>query len=339
MNVIRDREPDIAAVLTSYDSTGGFRLLDVRGRGVNNTTRFVEADGAKYVLRIYETHRDEEKVRFEHAVLSALASAELPFRTPVPVRTLQGNTYVRLEDGRLAALFHYMEGEPPTAKEPLTLRSFGEVAARLTHALAKVNPGIDPVYPPYYELELAHPRCNLAQLTAFCAEPPREFAEEQEMLAMIMPHIEALRAKLPQLRQLPHQLIHGDLNLSNALADTTGRITALLDFEFVTHDLRVMEAAVFLSDLIRPDQPVDRTLSQVNMFMEGYLAHASLSSSETEAIPLLLLLRRVDVLIHFLGRYWDGIDDRSLVQGQIRNLFTMAKWLDEHAVRLLDRMR
>jgi len=61
---------------------------------------------------------------------------------------------------------------------------------------------------------------------------------------------------------LPHQLIHGDLNASNALADEAGRICAILDFEFVTYDLRVMEAAVFLSDMVRSSEATESSLKK-----------------------------------------------------------------------------
>jgi len=332
-----DKEPNIHMIVGDYFPGKDYRPLDVRGRGVNNTTRFIEVGSEKLVLRIYETHQEEAKVSYEHAVLLELAGADLPYRTPEPVLSRDGTTYVRTAEGKLATVFRYVEGEPPSAGKS-TLVDFGEATAHLMLALAEVRIGLSPVYAPYYELEQAHPRCSLAQLNDFCLSPPDEFADEQEKLARIAPYIERIRGELPQLRHLPHQLIHGDLNLSNALADSSGRIAALLDFEFVTMDVRAMEVAVFLSDLIRPDQPVELTFTKVSSYLEGLRRHVQLTDDELSAMPILLLLRRLDVLIHFIGRYWDGVDDRSIVKGQIGQLYAMTQWLDEKEATLLEQL-
>lgn len=115
-----------------------------------------------------------------------------------------------------------------------------------------------------------------------------------------------------------------------------GNVAALLDFEFVTYDLRVMEVAVFLADLIRADQPIGETMEQLSAYMEGYRSIIRLSDEERQAMPLLLILRRLDVVVHFVGRYWDGVDDISVARGQIRNMYHLTKWLDEHAGRLVE---
>lgn len=39
------------------------------GKGANNTTRFVRVHVEQFVLRIYETHQDENKVKYEHTIL------------------------------------------------------------------------------------------------------------------------------------------------------------------------------------------------------------------------------------------------------------------------------
>ncbi len=51
-------------------------------------------------------------------------------------------------------------------------------------------------------------------------------------------------------KTLPHQLIHGDINSSNLLMDEDGMISRVLDFEFVTIDLRAMEIEICLSEVL-----------------------------------------------------------------------------------------
>ncbi|MFB5674053.1 phosphotransferase [Paenibacillus terreus] len=70
--------------------------LEKRPGGWNNTTFFVEGNRYKGIFRIYETHKDHEKIRFEHAVLEALQHQPLSFKVPAPVRTADGDTLVQL---------------------------------------------------------------------------------------------------------------------------------------------------------------------------------------------------------------------------------------------------
>ncbi|HZG83476.1 phosphotransferase [Paenibacillus sp.] len=292
--------------------------LTARGgpSGMNNTTRYVERQGALYVLRVYETHRDEEKVGFELAVLTALARRPLPFRVPEPVPAPEG-VCVRLEDGRLAALFRHIDGARPDPTRPGAARGLGRAAGALSEALRGVRVGLRPAYPPYYELDAAHPLCPTEAVERFCAAPPATFQGCAAPLARLGQELERIRRSLPALRSLPHQLVHGDLNASNMLVRPDGEAAAVLDFEFVTRDLRVMEAAVCLSDLLNGDRGAAETAELAAEFAAGYGAASRLSASEAEAIPLLLRLRRLDVFLHFLGRYRDGVDDADKLRGFI----------------------
>lgn len=78
--------------------------LRKRSGGWNNTTYFIDKDSRRAVLRIYDTHRDRNKIEFEHAVLQKLAILDLPFKTPVPILTSTGETMVQLEEGEESSL-------------------------------------------------------------------------------------------------------------------------------------------------------------------------------------------------------------------------------------------
>lgn len=332
--------------------------------GMNNTTRYVDGADGRYVIRLY-AHRDEDKVAYEHAVLRALAERPLPFRVPEPIACADGRTFVRTAEGRLAALFRRLDGERPRLDDPVRLRAFGRATAQLTQALADLDesartqpaaadasgvpadalgstaaeapsgsavrrPSIAaPAYPPYYELDAAYPRCTAEAVAAFRASPPAPFAAMADELASLQEELADLRGQLPALRALPHQLVHGDLNASNALAAPDGSIAAILDFEFVTRDARVMEAAVCLSDLLDPDAPEAAMWANVDAFLDGYGSVVALEPEEVEALPMLLRLRRLDVVLHFLSRYWDGIDDADVLRRQLQSAHRVAAWLRE----------
>lgn len=166
----------IDKVLTRLFPSGDWSV-QTGASGMNNTTRFVMAQGQPYVFRIYETHQDASKVKYEHSILLALQKISLPFRIPKPVRTPEGNTILRLEDGKLAALFHFVEGVNPTLEELPQLYSFGRTTGQLTCALEKITLDLVPVYRPYYEIENTHPLCPPQAVIGFCTNPPAEFRE------------------------------------------------------------------------------------------------------------------------------------------------------------------
>lgn len=313
--------------------------LRVGAGGMNNTTRFVEVEGRTYVLRLYETHRDRNKIKFEHSVLLHLAEMkeELPFEIPMPLELPTGGTVVTLgdDDGKLAALFTFTEGHNPTELGLSQLIEMGKSAGQLSLSLAKIAIADKPEYAPYYEIEHIHPSCKPDAIRAFALQPPEPFIAQQDELAYIFNRYMALYSAIPTLRQLPHQLVHGDINGSNMLVDDEGRFVAILDFEIVTIDARVMELAVCLSDLIDPMFSEDRLRRNSQAFYEGYRQFVQLSQEELRMLPLLIELRRLDVFIHFLGRYLDGVDPQGVLVDIIGNTYEKTKWLQEHKTLLL----
>lgn len=73
---------------------------------------------------------------------------------------------------------------------------------------------------------------------------------------------EEITDSLHALEEMPHQLVHGDLNASNLLVMDSGhsQVAALLDFELCTLDVRVMEPAVILSGFL--GQPEETKLKR-----------------------------------------------------------------------------
>ncbi|WP_160723687.1 phosphotransferase [Bacillus sp. USDA818B3_A] len=295
--------------------------------GENNTTVFIVANNEKYVLRIYETHQDEDKVNYEHAVLLALMKEPLPFSVPVPMKTKEGKTIVKNSSGFLAGLFKFIDGMNPSLEDLDQIYSFGKVTGELSAKLAEVHVNQLPVYKPYYDMDSTHPRCSLDQIQEFSLHPPEDFVELTQELITIYKQLVSFQARVPFLKRLPHQLVHGDLNASNILSGRDGKISAILDFEFVTHDLRVMEAAVSLSDFIDVEEDETIILKKITAFLTGYGTIITPTEEEIHALPLLIQLRSLDVFIHFLGRYWDGVDSIDTVKKYIRKAAQRVSWI------------
>lgn len=302
--------------------------------GVNNTTQFVAVHDEKYVLRIYETHQDEEKVKYEHAILLALNEMQLPFSIPEPILTHEGSTYVRSKDGKIAGLFRFLDGVNPDLNEIPVIHSFGKTAGQLSEVLATIQINQLPAYRPYYEIESTHPSCPLSEILCFCISPPIEFSEETSNLLNISEQLDSFLKQVPTLKQLPHQLVHGDLNGSNILVDQDGFVSAVLDFEFITNDLRVMELAVCLSDFISNSEETIMW-AKIDAFLSGYGQSLKLSEDEINALPVLIQLRSLDVFIHFLGRYWDQVNSIETVKVYISKAVLRCNWIAANKDKLI----
>lgn len=304
--------------------------------GMNNTTRFVDVEDSRYVLRIYETHQDIEKVQFEHKVLLELKKHITDLNIPEPIATVNGNTIVRLQDGKIAALFIYLEGISPSAQGPLFYESFGRVTGLLLTSLEKVNVPLAHAYSPYYEIENTHPRCTPQDVSDFCMNPPSDFINDASALQYINEQLNMIQKNVTRLKKLPHQLVHGDLNTSNILANSLGEVTAVLDFEFVTYDLRVIELAVCLSGLIKANEAGESLWRNIEDLLSGFGKNISLNKEEVSCIPLLIQLRNLDIFIHFLGRYRDGIDPIDIVKERLSITCTRNQWVTANHSRLLE---
>lgn len=328
----------VKEILQQYWENGSGQITQGVG-GWNNSTYIVQYRDKKVVVRIYNTHQDTQKIKFEHHILSLLQEQKYSFQVPKPLQSLQGDTIVQVRDGsgRYACLFEYIEVDPALANSLLTQRALGEAAGELSAALSHLKYSQTPVYPPYYELQRAYPLCQEEQLVGLCADPPIELTGAQHHLQLLYETYQALVGKLEVLRDLPHQLVHGDLNRSNLLSED-GIVIAWLDFEFCTRDIRVMEAAVMISDLLGGEDEA----SSVEEFCTGYRLHVQLTEAEVAVIPLLMSLRKVDVFLHFTSRYLEGIDpvrvlseQAQLLAEDVRKLQQSQAWLGDSLQKLM----
>lgn len=183
------------------------------------------------------------------------------------------------------------------------------------------------MYPPYYELLQSYPSCSRTFIQDFCKRPPVEFQEQGNALQILQGAYTEISGRLESLKNLPQQLVHGDLNFSNLLVDSeqSGKVIALLDFEFCTKDVRAMEPAVVISGFLgMAEEKV-----AIRQFCAGFASRVRLTEEEIAAIPVLLRLRLVDVFLHFLSRYREGTDDSHVLQEQIGMLAAGLKRLEQ----------
>lgn len=343
--ITREEDVRVRHMLKNYfEDASGTELEDciierLTG-GMNNSTYLIYLKEKRYVLRNYNGHQDADKVMYEHAILNSLSIHKQDFVYPQLIHTLDDTTFTYYE-GKIGALFSYQEGSNVGPMGPSQYLQLGQKAGQLTFALARIKVPLVPVYPPYYRLDLAYPEVTPADFIRFLQQPESSFQALEQETKEIAAEIEHLFNKINRVGHLPHQLVHGDLNASNILVNEEGDITTILDFEFATWDLRVMELAVPLSDLISGiilvnDTPEAEKMmwNNLNSLISGYASEVSLLQEEKDMIPSLVLLRRADVVMHFLNRYYKGIDTADVVRWQLQELVSCVRWLELNGIRL-----
>ncbi|PAK55883.1 hypothetical protein CHH75_01060 [Paenibacillus sp. 7541] len=304
--------------------------IEARESGMNNTTRYaVLEDGQTIVLRIYENHRSTLKLAAEHELLLQLAQQQLlPFLIPCPLRTDQGRTWTTANDGKLAALFTYLPGIKPAADRHDLSYAYGQVVGQLTQAMEKLQLEAAPAYPPYDELlgpdteEVAATARNL-----YASDPAlTALAEDADFLLKVLA---ALNRYADAIRCLNRQWIHGDVSFANVLIEPEGVIRAVLDFEFATRDSRAMELAVCLAEQL--SAPGGLSLIVIHELLAGYRSVRPLESEELKLLPELLQLRKLDVFLHFLHRYQEGLDPAPVLLDQTRKSAAVCRFISSHA--------
>ena len=309
--------------------------------GMNNTTKFLVVDNEEFILRIYESHNDNKKVNYEHAVLKALGERSLTFNIPKPKMSLNGSTIGVSSDGKLVSMTKMIKGNNPILENIEQFYNLGSVVGEITRELGEVNIKEKPIYFPCYELEKSYPKCPLNKVIEFCLNPPKEFSEEKNKLVDLSRYFIRFKECIPHLRNLPHQLIHGDINASNGLEDENNNISAVLDFEFVARDLRAMDLAICLSEAIANKNSDEFKFSCMKRFIDGYKNNINLTIDEIKVVPSLIMLRRLDVIVHFLVRYNEGISNSfmtatEILKEQIIKAITLCKWVSENENKIIE---
>jgi homoserine kinase type II len=301
--------------------------------GANNAVYLVDADSGRYVLRIYRNHGDIARLDAEFSILRALQSPRLPFAISAPIATVDGRYHIEMSDAeyssQIAALFPWLPGDHPDRQD--TAAAFGAAVAlgQLDQALAALSFPRDQLPAPLGDFvrrysALADPIATLATLTSDSAAIDR-----------ITGLYHQLSAELPALyATLPCQMVHSDYAPSNILMEGT-MVTAVLDFEFSTYDLRALDLVVALSwwpiELLGGGQewPLIDALGM------GYASQIHLADGKIAALPILLQMRSISSLLHRLTRYTQGLDSADFLKQRITQTLWREDWLADNRETLL----
>ena len=305
--------------------------------GVNNLVWKVEmAEGQSYVLRLIPDRNYIAHICYEAAVLNALSEKVLPFLLPIPIKTRNGDSVgtVEQENGAevLALLTPLLPGRLHDRSDVVIVANAGIALARLDSALATLSAGDitegTPLFSAFGELTRCHPL--VSDLLAAVERLP--IASEQA--TQIRSFLADVMEQFPNLRKLPQQFMHRDYDPSNILVDEQ-RVTAVLDFEFVGIDLRVLDICVALSWWPANVMGTGKEWELIDVLGHAYCAQFPLGKEELLAIPDVFRLRDATSFVYRVGRYLAGQETDERMQGRVRHSLWREEWLENNREALV----
>ena len=244
----------------------------------------LDTASASFILKLANPAEPAALTAFQtEALLHCAAQApDLPTPRVIPAR--DGRTIIPTLDGALR-LFSWLPGTP-LAHLPRTTglaRSIGNALGQLDAVLASFqHPAAD--HHLLWDIRNAH------DLTPLIPALPED----------LRPRITAALARFtgqtaPALATLPRQVIHGDFNPHNLLADPGNptRLTGILDFGDMTLSHRICDLAVAASYLIDPVDPPSLLIP----LTQAYHQANPLTESELRLLPDLITARLVTTLV------------------------------------------
>ena len=221
-----------------YGLTGPMEELG----GENKNYLIKSKDGKRYVLKIADDVVTDEMLAFEAMVLEKIHTAGIGVEIPQVVPNQSGFDLVkfRIKDGSVirARLHRFLPGIPWYKVGPLSpshLYDLGILLAKLDVTLSQIEAPIS---------HRTHP-WDLSTASQHRTKVPLVKDPDRRRILEWMFHFYAASAK-PNLVDLPHSVIHGDVNDENLLLQDN-QITGLLDFGDCLHNPTICELAVTLA--------------------------------------------------------------------------------------------
>lgn len=304
------------------------------GWGTINQTFFVGDESNKHILKLYGRGTNPTQLRYEHSILSGLRQADLPFSVPSPLPSHSGETLLAVpgDEGVLASLSPLLNGETMRRGHPQHTHQAGAAMATLHQALSNlsITPN-DAVLPPWGELARVHP---LIPDPFAIASDLGLATDTAEALSDLIAEVAEAIVSLPI--SLPRQITHADYLWPNLLFQD-GMVSAVLDFEFATYDLRAFDLAGTLYHFGMLPWKEGVSWDMLEAFGRGYGEQLSLTNDEIESLPLLLRWQRLGSLIYWTGLYHQRPTSHQSLVDAVKDNLLLEKWLIVHSQELVKR--
>lgn len=240
------------------------------------------APQGRFVVKVANAAEPRALTRFQNRALRHAAAADPALPIPRVIATRDGADDVVLPEGNLMRVLTWVEGAP-LATLPQSAaqgRAVATLGARLARALRGLD---DPAADHVLQWDIRH-AAALRPLLPDIADPA--------LRALCTDVLDRFDADIaPALPGLRWQVVHGDLNPHNILADPAGpdRVTGILDFGDMVRTPLVCDLAIAASYRIDPAHP----LGSLSDFAAAWHATDPLTGAERALLPDLVAARMV----------------------------------------------
>lgn len=326
-------EQDVIELLDLWPKLGASTLQPTNW-GASNTTYFVDAQAGKFILKLYADSMSTAQIHYEHSLLAYLDSCNLSFAVPaaVPVKSGETLVLVKKKDTPLrVALLPLLPGQPADRQNLHHTRAAGRALGELHRALGEFDPeGQLAQLPSWGDLYHIHP------LVRDPLEVPQSLALSGYQQARLVKTLtKVLEAKLHLYTTLPVQTIHADyLSLNILLLEN--RVVGVLDFEFATTDLRLMDYICGLDHFALFPWTKVPHWEFVQAFSAGYNEQVSLTRLEAEAMTMVWRLQRASSIVYWTGWLREGKVTHQSVVDAVTETLLLEDWFEDNVTELLN---
>ncbi|MFN4204633.1 MAG: phosphotransferase [Tabrizicola sp.] len=272
--------PALAALAQSHWGLAGTLSPLTSERDQNHR---LDTSRGSFTLKLANQAEPAALTAFQTLALCHVARTAPDLPIPRVIPTLDGQSILTTPDGALR-LLTWLPGTPLAhlPRTPALATAIGSALGRLDSALAGFHH-------PAADHHLLWDIRNTADLTPLTEALPDDLKPRvTAFLGRFAGHI------APALAQLPRQVIHGDFNPHNLLADPDrpDHLTGILDFGDMALSHRICDLAIAASYLIVPTDPTLLLLPLVR----AYHRANPLSAGEITRLPDLITARLVTTL-------------------------------------------
>jgi homoserine kinase type II len=330
--------PDLGPVFSAF-AMG--ECLEVFSAGGTASPKWaVRTSRGRFLVRMRPTDfAAEDATRFDHEVMRRLSEAGLP--VPAPVERRDGSTWLSL-GGRVFEVLSWISGAPWDERNPETPRSIGAFLARFHSALKQGIANPESIRPREDHPDLLAPYLAGLRCPATNSTRVRLLEELERQLDLIRTRLDA-----GLYGSLPHCLIHGDLHPGN-VRFAGSQVAALYDFDYVSMQARVRDLSdallffasrreqVFDPDDIRSlTQPMIPEMDRSRRLVEGYQSATRLTTTEWQALPLLMRSRWLQMRLRGARKVAQG----ERVDFVLHRFFEVIEWLDREGPAFFEELR
>jgi len=270
----------------------------------NRTYQISLPGGIKQVLRLYDSGVQAAQVQSELSVLAYLGRrTELKTPSPIPVHNGQFFTTVdetNKPEPTLVAMFSFVSGK--AIKDTISLEMMfrvGQTLGLVDLALAKADLEIKPTLSAIRPRWDSQARIDWALSQMFKHQAEYKFLNDSISSKQLHPTLLTIAKRLQNhfhklWKHLPHQLLHGDANLSNLVWDDTG--IGIFDFTNMRYGPRIDELTAPLHSIYHLDISNNVALSfsllqLTEKLLEGYRRYIRVSEIELSSFSLMQAIR------------------------------------------------